>query len=183
MTGVTTPVLRKRRRGAAPPSPATRGRCARETHTGDWVWAGPCEAAAQPVVGKKELSLPISNRPPAFFAVSQEVVRCVRSYKRHESKNPRESEKLRCGDSSVWETEELRNWLKKVLTGNMRGPRTVHGNGGTDTGPPQTDKYAHCTQAQHTPSTTEPQVTAKPRTRTTPPAPPLVLTSTPSTAG
>lgn len=31
----------------------------------------------------------------------------------------------------------------------MRGPRTVHGNGGTDSGPPQTDKYAHCTQARH----------------------------------
>lgn len=63
----------------------------------------------------------------------------MRSYKRYESKNPRESEKLRCGESSVWETE-LRNWLKKVLKGNMRGPRTAHGNGGT-TGPPQTDKY------------------------------------------
>lgn len=47
----------------------------------------------------------------------------MRSYKRYESKNLRESEKLRCGDSSVWETEELRNWLKKVLEGNMRGPR------------------------------------------------------------
>lgn len=45
-----------------------RALCAGDAH-GDWLWEGRVRQLLRQA-GKKELGLPASNRPPAFFAVS-----------------------------------------------------------------------------------------------------------------